>query len=117
MAKYKSEFDAVLIIFKALSDSNRLRLYMALEENEVCVCHLTDMLNLAPSTVSKHLSILKQANLIESIKKGKWIYYFRSKESSLREDSSVTQAVINSLQNDHQTKKDTRRLKKVMEVS
>ncbi len=64
-----------LTIIKAMSDENRLRMLMALRGKELCVCTLTELLNLAPSTTSKHLSILKQARLIESVKDGKFVYY------------------------------------------
>lgn len=64
-----------LSITKALSDENRVRILMALDIGELCVCQIIEMLNLAPSTVSKHMSILKQARLVEGEKNGKWIYY------------------------------------------
>ncbi|MDR2826329.1 MAG: metalloregulator ArsR/SmtB family transcription factor, partial [Deltaproteobacteria bacterium] len=54
---------------------NRLRILMALRNRELCVCQVTAMLDLAPSTTSKHLSVLRQARLIESAKHGKWVYY------------------------------------------
>ena len=62
-------------ITRALSDENRVRTLMFLREGELCVCQIIEMLGLAPSTVSKHLSILKQARLVETRKKGRWIYY------------------------------------------
>lgn len=64
-----------LAICRALSDENRLRILMALRERELCVCQVTAFLDLAPSTTSKHLSILRQARLIESSKHGRWVYY------------------------------------------
>lgn len=64
-----------LSIVKAMSDENRLRILMALRGRELCVCTLTELLNLAASTTSKHLSILRQARLIESVKDGKFVYY------------------------------------------
>lgn len=67
-------FDTLTII-KAMSDENRVRILMALRGKELCVCTLTELLDLAPSTTSKHLSILKQARLIESVKDGKFVYY------------------------------------------
>ncbi len=67
-------FDTITII-KALADENRLRILMALRGKELCVCTLTELLDLSPSTTSKHLSILKQARLIESVKDGKFVYY------------------------------------------
>lgn len=65
----------VLAITKALADSNRVRALMALREGELCLCHLIHLLELAPSTVSKHMSILQQAGLVETRKEGRWIHY------------------------------------------
>lgn len=62
-------------IFKALSDKNRLRIIKMLEHRQLCVCEITDVLGLATSTVSKHLSILTDAGLIVGIKDGKWVDY------------------------------------------
>jgi DNA-binding transcriptional ArsR family regulator len=62
-------------ITKALADENRVRMLLALAPGELCVCQITELFGLAPSTVSKHLSILYQAGLAESRKEGRWIYY------------------------------------------
>jgi ArsR family transcriptional regulator len=62
-------------ITKALSDENRVRILMMLCDGELCVCQLIEMLGLAPSTVSKHMSILRQARLVQARKEGKWMYY------------------------------------------
>lgn len=62
-------------IARALSDENRVRILMFLRHGDLCVCQIIEMLGLAPSTVSKHLSILRQADLIDSHKKGRWVYY------------------------------------------
>lgn len=65
----------VLDITKALADGNRLRVLMALGGGELCVCQIVELLQLAPSTTSKHMSILRQARLVESRKEGRWMYY------------------------------------------
>ena len=62
-------------ITKALADENRVRTLLALRHGELCVCQITELFGLAPSTISKHLSILAQAGLVESRKDGRWIYY------------------------------------------
>ena len=62
-------------VVKALADENRLRALRALQNGELCVCRLIALLDLAPSTVSKHLSILRAARLVESRKEGRWLYY------------------------------------------
>ncbi len=64
-----------MTVARALADENRVRILMALREREMCVCQVTGFLDLSPSSTSKHLSILKQARLIESRKKGKWVRY------------------------------------------
>ena len=78
-----------MLVIKALTDENRVRILMALRDRELCVCQITGMLDLSPSTTSKHLSILRQARLIESNKKGKWVYYTtlnKSPDNPLVED-------------------------------
>ena len=67
--------ESILAITRALSDENRVRALLALGDREVCVCQLIELLQLAPSTVSKHMSILKQAGLVAGQKKGRWMYY------------------------------------------
>lgn len=64
-----------LKLFKALSDRSRLRIVKMLEVKPMCVCEITSVLGLAPSTVSKHLSLLEEAGLVEAIKDGKWVNY------------------------------------------
>ncbi|MFH1009928.1 MAG: metalloregulator ArsR/SmtB family transcription factor [bacterium] len=62
-------------IFNALADEHRVRMLLALRDGELCVCQLAEFSNLAQSTVSKHMSILKQAGLVEGRKSGRWVYY------------------------------------------
>lgn len=61
--------------FQALADANRLRILKMLEIRSLCVCEITEILELAPSTVSKHLAILREAGLIVDTKSGKWVNY------------------------------------------
>ncbi len=65
----------IIKLFKSLSDSNRLRIIKMLEVRPMCVCEITEVLGLANSTVSKHLSILKDVGFIEDVKEGKWVTY------------------------------------------
>ena len=61
--------------FKALSDTNRIRILKMLEVRPLCVCEITHVLGLANSTVSKHLSILKDTDFITDNKEHKWVIY------------------------------------------
>jgi DNA-binding transcriptional ArsR family regulator len=102
-------------IARALSDENRVRILMFLRHGELCVCQIIEMLGLAPSTVSKHLSILKQADLIDSKKKGRWVYYRMAHEPS----SVVLGAlewVRDSLSSDRTINDDDQMLKRVMKT-
>ncbi len=62
-------------IFKALSDTNRLKIIKLLKEGELCACELTVALSNSQSTVSHHLSVLKNAGMIKERKEGKWSYF------------------------------------------
>lgn len=66
---------ATLRVTKALSDGQRVRILMMLRGGELCVCRIVEVLALAPSTVSKHLSILSEADLVDVRKDGRWAYY------------------------------------------
>ena len=66
----------MLSIFKALSDGNRLKIFVALTNcDELCACQITEFLQVTGATASRHLSILTSAGLIESRKDGRWVYY------------------------------------------
>lgn len=66
----------IVEIFKALSETNRLRIVMVLiDQEELCSCQITQLLGLTASTVSTHTKILKDAELIESRKVGRWVYF------------------------------------------
>lgn len=62
-------------IFKSLSDPNRLRILKALQSKVLCVCEIRELVELANSTVSQHLKILKEAGFIIEQKDGKWVNY------------------------------------------
>jgi DNA-binding transcriptional ArsR family regulator len=60
---------------RALGHPARLRTIAMLRSGELCVCQITEVLKLAPSTVSAHLKDLKQAGLVSERKDGKWVYF------------------------------------------
>ena len=79
----------ILAITKALADLNRVRILCALSERgELCVCQVQELLALAPSSTSKHLSILASAGLLSVRKKGRWAYYSVTPEADLPEDAA-----------------------------
>lgn len=72
---HQDMFTARAEVFKALGHPARLRMVHALSEGERCVCELTDMVGMDVSTVSKHLSVLRQAGVVTSRKQGTSVYY------------------------------------------
>ncbi|MCD6338250.1 MAG: winged helix-turn-helix transcriptional regulator [Verrucomicrobia bacterium] len=68
---------------KAISDPARVRILMALEERERCVCELTQLLHLAPSTVSRHLSLLSYAGFVRSRREGRWVFFRLASENEM----------------------------------
>lgn len=65
-------------MFKALGDPVRLRLLslIASHRGEVCVCDLTDRFEVSGPTISHHLKVLREVGLIESQRRGTWVYYW-----------------------------------------
>ena len=61
--------------YKALSDSTRIKIINLLEKNELCVCDISNILNMTKSAVSHQLKNLKELNLIKSKKVGKEVWY------------------------------------------
>ena len=63
-------------IFKELSDGNRLRALAALSHKcELCACQITELLQVTSATVSRHMGILINAELVRSRKDTRWVYY------------------------------------------
>lgn len=62
-------------LFKGLGDPTRLRIFVLLLEQELCVCDLMAVLGQPQSTVSRHMARLKSAGLVSDRRKGKWVYY------------------------------------------
>jgi len=60
---------------KALSDPTRLRIILLLMKKELCVCELLFVLNMEQSRISHQLRILRDSELVEDIRDGRWIVY------------------------------------------
>jgi ArsR family transcriptional regulator len=61
--------------YKALGDETRQKMLNILQTREMCVCELITALSMTQPTTSHHLKILEEANLIQSRKEGKWVFY------------------------------------------
>ena len=103
----------VMDMLKALADENRLRALYALQGGELCVCQLIALLNLAPSTVSKHLTILRAARLVESRKNGRWMYYCLSGKFRTPSASKILALLFKDMGKTLRIIEDRKRLKRI----
>lgn len=74
-----AEAEELAPLFKAVADPVRLRLLSLIachEGGEACVCELTGAFELTAPTISHHLKVLKTAGLIDSQRRGTWVYYW-----------------------------------------
>lgn len=106
----------LLAITKALADENRLRALALLAKRELCLCQLIEVLGLAPSSVSRHMTILYQARLVEVRKSGRWSYFRLAAEKSAAEVQAALSLVLASLQRDPRGKSDQQKLKQVLKI-
>ncbi len=110
----KRALRATLQVTKALADAQRIRILMLLATGELCVCQVVEVLGLAPSTVSKHLSILTAAELVEMRKEGRWAYYRLSASTTTAPARPAWEWIKAALKSDDQILADRRKLKAVM---
>lgn len=66
---------AVSEVFKALGHPSRVFIAERLKEADYCVCELSEMIGVDMSTVSRHLSVLKNAGVVKDRKEGTTVYY------------------------------------------
>ena len=105
-----------LSITKSLADESRLRIVMALDGRELCVCQITELLGLAPSTVSKHMAILTQARLVENRKDGRWRYYRLASDEATSEVLGVIAWVREHLSKTRTIKEDVIKLENILAI-
>ena len=107
-------FDS-MSVFKAIADANRVRILCVLQGRELCVCQIIEMLGLAPSTISKHLAILRQARLLDDRKEGRWMYY-RHPDHPSTLVRNILSLLKNSLADAEQVKSDRKHITEILSV-
>ena len=104
------------IALKAAGDPTRTRILKLLEERDLCVCQVQAVLGLAPSTVSKHLAILKSAGLVEDRRDGRWIHYGIASGSHNPYAKAVLAMLRGPLDRDPVVVADRKRLREVRSI-
>jgi ArsR family transcriptional regulator len=88
---------------------------MALKDGELCLCQPIDLLELAPSTISKHMALLLQAGLIEKRKEGRWHFYRLAGNDGTKETQVPLAWMFKSLETEGTIRKDAEMMSRVRE--
>lgn len=108
--KYKDGMNKPLNALKALSDRNRLRVVAALmAHEELCACHILELLEVTGATASRHMGVLIRAGLVQSRKAGRWVHY----RLTAAFPAPLVQWLETELQNDPGIKADRKALIKI----
>ncbi|MFI5370594.1 MAG: ArsR/SmtB family transcription factor [Candidatus Eisenbacteria bacterium] len=101
---------------KAVADPTRTRILKLLELGGLCVCQVQAVLGLAPSTVSKHLTTLRIAGLVEDRREGKWIEYALTADPRNPHARAVLDLLRGPLDRDPAVIADRRRLREIKTI-
>ena len=104
----------LLAITKALADEHRLRILAALSDRELCLCQVVELLGLATSTVSRHVSLLHRAQLVQSRKEGRWAYFRLANGEAPTAARESLAVVLKALKRDPQGKADRQKLRDIL---
>lgn len=104
------------LALKAAADPTRTRILKLLEAGPLCVCQVQATLGLAPSTISKHLALLKLAGLVEDRRDGKWIRYRLAEASRNPHGRALLGLLRDVLQRDTRIRDDRQRLREVKAI-
>lgn len=90
----QGDFEHQAALLKAIADPYRLTILatLAATKDEVCVCDFADALPLNQPTVSHHLRILREAELVTSERRGTWVYYRLAPEARSRVNDALASA-------------------------
>ena len=104
------------LALKAAGDPTRTRILKLLEGGGLCVCQVQAILGLAPSTVSKHLAILRNAELVLDQRDGKWIEYALAREDQNPYSKAVLAMLRGPLDRDPVVVADRKRLREIKAI-
>ena len=107
----EGEYMDLLKIIKALSHQNRLRILNLIKQQDLCVCELEYIMDVNQSNASRHLTKLKEAEIIYGKRKAQWVYYQINKRL-LDKHKFLKEIIDNELKNIELVNEDNKKLKK-----
>jgi ArsR family transcriptional regulator len=78
--RVKKKYEQAALLFRALSDPNRLAIIDMIKTEEKCACKILEELQITQPTLSHHMKILCDSGLVNSRREGKWMHYSINKE-------------------------------------
>jgi ArsR family transcriptional regulator len=105
-----SDLNAAVAAARAIGHRARLRTLAMLRSGELCVCQITEVLQLASSTVSIHLKELKRAGLVSERKDGRWVFIALSDGPDAR---PWIETVLGVIEDDPQIESDERKVQEL----
>lgn len=104
--------------FKSMSDEIRLRILKILQnKKELCVCQITQALDISQTRASRNLGILKDAGFVNARREGLWIYYSINKKNINGYHLVLSKFLKNRLNDEKIIKEDRKRLKKAVRMA
>ena len=98
-------------VFKAVADKNRIRILKMLQHKKMCVCELSAVLGITRPSVSRHLSLMKEAGLVEDERNSPWIDY-RLCEEKINHYAPIIQSYLKDwINDDPKIKEDIKKIK------
>ena len=102
----------VIKVLKALCDETRLRMFMLIEQEELCVCEVMQILDMHQSRISRHLNILRDAGLARARRQGTWMFYSSATNESSEHHAAIAEALKKWMKDKEIVRRDLARLEK-----
>ncbi|MCJ7727468.1 MAG: metalloregulator ArsR/SmtB family transcription factor [Actinobacteria bacterium] len=100
-------------VLKALADENRIRiLYLLNEKKDLCVCEIREIIGLSQPTISSHLKLLENNELVTFNKDGKWVNYSMNPDLNVKLKQMLND-IFSMIKTDSEVKKDRIRVYKI----
>ena len=98
-------------VCKAIADINRLRILKMLQHKKMCVCELAAVLGISQPSVSRHLSLMKDAGLVKDERNGQWIDYSLCEEKVNHYALVIQSHLKEWINNDPRVREDLKKVK------
>jgi ArsR family transcriptional regulator, arsenate/arsenite/antimonite-responsive transcriptional repressor len=105
----------LVLLGKALADPTRVRILVALNKSDLCVCEMVDALEMSQSTLSSHLQTIRQAGLVQTTRRHKMVAY-ELEPSAATLLKPILQAYDDTLKVDHRLQRDAERIRERLQL-